>query len=272
MTLRKLLALLLCLVMLLLAVGCGEAADTNDDDDDKPTKKSKTTVTTTQTGDGEVTTTTDFVTITTQRDKDTTAEPTTTTTGRPVAMLPDDQLILGDWEADVALGKVLNAAAAESGMDMFDYGDLTVTMAYHFGDDGIATMAMNVDNDATTNLTNTFMNGMDAYLQELVSAGGYDSADDLCAAMNCASIDELRDMLANSMAQMISTSLNAVTEEVEYYFTDDYLCFENADGEVETYNYTITATRLLIDYAGEIDEENASVVSTLMPLTFKKAA
>ena len=269
MTIRKLLALLLCLVMLLLAVGCGETADTNDDDDDKPTKKSKTTVTTTQTGDEGVTTT-DFVTTTTTKagSKDTA---TTTTTTRLVATLPDDQLILGDWEAEVALGTVMNLAADESGMaDMFDYGDLTVTMAYHFDENGTATMTMYANDDALASLTNTFMSGMDAYLQQMVQAGGYTSADDLCAMMNCASMDELREKMADSMAQVIVMSLNTASEEVEYSFSDGYLCFENAAGEAETYNYTLTATRLLINYAGELDEESASIVNALMPLTFKK--
>ncbi len=271
MTLRKLLALLLCFLMLLVAVGCGEAADIEDDDDDKSSKKSKTSVSTSVTGDGSTTTHTGKTT--TSRDKDTTTHATTTTVaqGGTAVRLPDDELILGDWEADVALGRAMGAMSTEdNAMQYFDLQALNVIMAYRFNDDGTATMSMHVKDETAEELKTAFLDGMDEYLQAMMREGGYATPDKFCEAMGCASMDELRDKMAEMLAQLIVSSLDMITQDVTYRFADGYLYFADENGEEEQYNYTLTATRLLLNFAGELDEDNADAISALMPLTFKK--
>lgn len=273
MTLRKLLALLLCLAMMLAAVGCGEAASTTDEDDDKPAKKSSTSVSTTQTGDEDVTTTTDMVTTTTQRDKDTTAEPTTTTTtgSGTAAALPDDEMILGDWETEIEFGDMMDYMGDEtSTVNYFDFSTFAITMTFSFEEDGTARQTANVKDAEVEELTAIFLDGMDEYLQAMLRDGGYSSAEELCEANGCSSMEELREKMAELLAQLIVSSVNLIVEEVTYRFEDGYLFFTDAEGEEEQYNYTLTATRLLMDYVGEVTEENESVINAIMPLTFKK--
>lgn len=271
MTLRKVLALLLCLVLAFAAVGCGEAADVKDDDD-KSSKKSKTSVSTSVTEDG-TTTTKETAATTTSRDKDTTTHATTTTTHSGTAeRLPDDELILGDWEAEVALGKAMGAMDDEDdAMQYFDLQALNVVMAYRFNDDGTATMSMQVEDETAAELKTAFLDGMDAYLQAMMREGGYATPDKFCEAMGCDSMDELRETMADMLAQLIVSSMEMITQDVTYRFADGYLYFADENGGEEQYNYTLTATRLLLNFAGELDEDNADAINALMPLTFKKA-
>ena len=253
MTLRKLLALLLCLAMMLAAVGCGEATVVEDDDDDKSSKKSKTSVSTSVTGDGSTTTHTGKTT--TSRDKDTTTHTTTTT----------------PHGGTVALGKAMGAMSTEdNAMQYFDLQALNVIMAYRFNNDGTATMSMQVKDETAEELKSAFLDGMDEYLQAMMREGGYATPDKFCEAMGCASMDELRDKMAEMLAQLIVSSLDMITQDVTYRFEDGYLYFADERGEEEQYNYTLTATRLLLNFAGELDEDNADAISALMPLTFKK--
>ena len=270
---RKLLLLLLCLAMLLMAVGCGEELyrdkdDAQTGDEHRTTTSISTTEKETTTAHG-ITTTTKPETTTTATD--TTTEATTTTT-QQTAALTDEEMIVGQWEARIALGDALNAQAAETGTgDFFNFEGLEVILSYEFKEDGTTAMAMMADEEFAEQLKAVYLNGMEAYLQTLMSDAGYASVDVFCQMMGCDTLEDLYEKMAATLADGTTVALSAATQEGTYRFADSYLHLEDsATGAEEVYNYTLTSTRLLLNYIGEETEENDSVLQTLMPLTFKK--
>ncbi len=263
---RKLLALLLCLGMML-AAGCGEETGTTVDDHHKSSKESKTTTSVIETG---ITTTTGFVTTTTATE--TTATTTTTQASGTLAPLTDEEKIIGQWEAEIALGDALNAQAEESGIDAyFNFDGMCITLRYEFKEDGTTAMAMQADNAFAEKMKAAYLDGMEAYIDAFICESGYASAETFCEFMGCDSMEELYDKMATMLSEGTVTALNAVAQEGVYRFEDGYLCLGTSDiEEDEIYSYTLTATRLLLNYVGEVTEENDSVLQTLMPLTFKK--
>ncbi len=247
---RKTLGVLLCLGLMLSAVGCGEEMP-REGEESQPNNRPATTA-------AAVTTTT-ATTTTTEATTTTTLVTTVATTTTTTVAQTEEDLIVGEWRAQVPFATALPYLA-----DGVDMSEVLVEYVYTFDAEGNVEKNLQVDESSAHT---AFANGLDAEIQADMQERGSASVEEYCASWGCESLEEVCDMKETMFLEGLQNRVGQSAATGSYTFNEDklILCCNRMGEEVtETYGYTITATRLLMNRLDETDEP--------WSYTFKKIA